>query len=210
MTTAKKSRKPTVASANHDRAVTNIECKLAFATTLLKMYEKNEKGLANEIRKVLPKSLRAFNHWDAEAIPKGLDLPTASFKSNASETLLGISSLFKRANLIVTSTKALKLQATSTPSKLESMAGLKRQLKFAEILRGIAEAEAIGYLRTLRNLEEEVANLKNVEATNRREMLAVIDQKNEEVAALRKQISEVSHSAAKVTSLKVARDASQD
>lgn len=210
MTIVQKPRKPTVASDNHHRAVTNIECKLSFATMLLRMCEKNEKGLADEIRKVLPKSLRAFNQWDAKAIPTGLDLPTASFKSNASETLSGVSSLLKRANLIVASTRALKLQATSTPSKLESMAGLKRQLKFAEVLRGIAEAEAIGYLRTVRQLQEEVANLKNVEATNKREMLLVIEQKNEEVAALRKQISEVAHTAPKVTSLRVARDASKD
>lgn len=210
MTEKKGTRKPTVAFTNHQVAVNNIECKLAFAITLLKMCATSERGTYDELRRLIPKSVRAFNLWDGATIPSGLNLPGGDFKRNASETLAGAVSLQKRVVQFIDAARALKMQASPAPSQLESVAELKRRLKFSEVLRGIAETETIKYLRLARKLEEELANLRNSEATNAREMLLVIDKRNEEVAALRKQLNAVEAPVGKVTSLRASRNASQN
>ncbi len=152
--------KPAVAYSNHAMAISRIAAKRDLLVKIATHVPASE-GEADEHRGVLaalPSSVRQFNHWTAEGVPKKLLFGVSEIERNANETL-------RKSNLLTSVQKAVALVNEAQlvnkrdAPKTVKLARLRRDLDLANTLRGIAEREVLRLRDALMAANDELSVL---------------------------------------------------
>lgn len=195
MATAKRA-KPRVAHENADAAVANISVKLAYMTAQIEL---GRTGMLNpnEIAKWLPKSRTAFNNWCATTLPREMAPP--QFRKNAAATLKKNKDARGAVDAAITARNRMVQSATKMrdkPSKLESIAALKREVQLLTSMKQIAERELIGYRKRAEKLDSDLQAMRAEGESKTREF-------DRELALLRAQLEEARGAAPQLKSPKI-------
>lgn len=149
--------KPAVAHSNQAGALSRIAVKRDLLVKIATHLPATE-GEAIEHRAVvaaLPSSVRQFNLWTAEGVPKKLLFGASGIERNANETL-------RKSDLLTSVQKAValvneaRLAGKPDAPKTVKLARLRRDLDLANTLREIAEREVLRLRDALMAAEDEL------------------------------------------------------
>jgi len=198
--------KPVVATFNEEKARLNLRTK---ADLLKRLVEVGQTAAADisafyverELiaQKLVPSSLRQFNAWKSSDLPKAMRQRAPAFGTNANITLHRHPEL--RAQCCE-SLAALKGILSDNGKAVTRSTSLSRRLSLAQTLRRIAESELASALVKINELRETVSTLSSRIYALEREAGTAIEERDAEIGRLRKQNSDLTVLARKVTGIR--------
>lgn len=154
--------KPAVAHKNQQDAALNIATKIGVLESFKRrLAPVGPRSISNEtaltpLLRSLPTSVRQFNAWTSDAVPKEFIADVQPFKTNANDTIRTDDATLLQVQGLVDAVKQIDAAWTGQvePSRI---ATLRRNLQLAEALRDIAETELKAQMRVTQSLRSQVS-----------------------------------------------------
>lgn len=155
LTPKKPSRRgaPPIAAENAAAALKNIETKFNVMQAALRVISSVASDEAQELVRVMPKSVRQFNQWNSDVLPSAWKKKFSAFTGNSHKTLMKNEEHFKLLGILLGALS--KAKPSKLQSKIETIAKKKAEVDEAILLKRIALRE----LDIERRLCEKLAGL---------------------------------------------------